>query len=140
MRFSKKHYCQCLSVTVQLDINPLLNPCHCYSRAKTNCLPFQGAAIPIVALRCLSLFPERVAFLLRFESYKAGEIRCCPVRAIREHFEMRRPRLPAPPCILILILLGKCPEADCSFGLVCPARALGPKISTAFSELFEDWN
>jgi hypothetical protein len=54
---------------------------------------------------------------MRFESYKAGEIRCFAVRAIREHFEMRSLPLAALHGILILILLEKCPEADCSAGL-----------------------
>ena len=112
--FSETHYCQHGFATFQLDLNPPLYSCHCYSRAKTNCVPFQGAAIPIVASRYLPLFLERVVFLMRFESYKAGEIRCCTLRAIRARFEMRRPLLAARCGIVNLILLEKCPEADCT--------------------------
>jgi hypothetical protein len=110
---SETHYCQNGFATFQLDLNPTLYS-YSYSRAKTNCVPFQGAASPIVASMCLPLFLERVAFLMRFESYKAGEIRCCTVRAIRAHFEMRCPLLAARCGILNLIPLEKCPEADCT--------------------------
>lgn len=110
---SETHYCQHSFAIFQLNVNPPLNCCHCFSRAKTNCVPFQGAAIPIVASRYLPLFLERVAFLMRFESYKAGEIRCCTVRAIRAHFEMRRPLLAAR-CSLRHSKSYPVREADCT--------------------------
>jgi hypothetical protein len=94
---------------------PLFDSSHWYNWAKTNCIPFKGETISVVAWRFPLLFLECVvvAILMRFESYKADEIRRCSVRAEREHFVKPSPArcrvLPALRGILILLLFGRSP-------------------------------